>query len=207
MIEKLNRSLVAQTGNTAEPQPYEPYHASHLHREEQVREILFTGKGGNLDMLNTKCQGIPLVTSAIISSPQNPKPMLTILEEIIDESLRLQWKTLAVCEGVACLAEELYPGARQFVECAPSSWQNDLLEDLRKETKTDFELSGIPQGISISEKVDPQRRTKRPLLAIVGMAGRFPDAADHEKLWSLLEAGLDVHREVSNLENQALLGC
>lgn len=33
-------------------------------------------------------------------------------------------------------------------------------------------------------------------LAIVGMAGRFPDAASHEKLWELLEKGLDVHREV-----------
>jgi iron transport multicopper oxidase len=28
------------------------------------------------------------------------------------------------------------------------------------------------------------------------MAGRFPDAASHEKLWELLEKGLDVHREV-----------
>ncbi|KAG8525619.1 Type I Iterative PKS [Bacidia gigantensis] len=28
------------------------------------------------------------------------------------------------------------------------------------------------------------------------MAGRFPDAADHEKFWDLLEAGLDVHRRI-----------
>ncbi|KAL8723506.1 MAG: hypothetical protein Q9225_000239 [Loekoesia sp. 1 TL-2023] len=28
------------------------------------------------------------------------------------------------------------------------------------------------------------------------MAGRFPNAADHEKFWELLEAGLDVHRKV-----------
>ena len=33
-------------------------------------------------------------------------------------------------------------------------------------------------------------------IAIVGMSGRFPDAADHEKFWELLEKGLDVHREV-----------
>lgn len=33
-------------------------------------------------------------------------------------------------------------------------------------------------------------------LAIVGMAGRFPDAASHEKLWELLAKGLDVHRVV-----------
>lgn len=35
-------------------------------------------------------------------------------------------------------------------------------------------------------------------IAIVGMAGRFPDAADHDLLWKLLEKGLDVHREVND---------
>lgn len=39
----------------------------------------------------------------------------------------------------------------------------------------------------------------RPRLAIVGMAGRFPNAADHSKFWDLLESGLDVHRKVSFL--------
>ena len=38
---------------------------------------------------------------------------------------------------------------------------------------------------------------KNSKLAIVGMAGRFPGAADHEKFWGLLEQGLDVHRKVS----------
>ena len=33
-------------------------------------------------------------------------------------------------------------------------------------------------------------------IAIVGMAGRFPDAADHEQFWDLLEKGLDVHRTI-----------
>ncbi|OZJ01940.1 hypothetical protein BZG36_05397 [Bifiguratus adelaidae] len=33
-------------------------------------------------------------------------------------------------------------------------------------------------------------------IAIVGMAGRFPGAADHEAFWELLKKGLDVHREV-----------
>jgi acyl transferase domain-containing protein len=42
---------------------------------------------------------------------------------------------------------------------------------------------------------DDHRATGRAKLAIVGMAGRFPDAASHEKLWELLEKGLDVHRE------------
>jgi hypothetical protein len=38
-------------------------------------------------------------------------------------------------------------------------------------------------------------------IAIVGMAGRFPNAADHEAFWQLLEQGLDVHREVCVLSH------
>jgi hypothetical protein len=42
-------------------------------------------------------------------------------------------------------------------------------------------------------------------IAIVGMAGRFPNAADHEKFWKLLENGLDVHREVIYIANLTIL--
>jgi iterative type I PKS product template protein len=41
--------------------------------------------------------------------------------------------------------------------------------------------------------------TKRKIdsdIAIIGMAGRFPDAADHELFWQLLEQARDVHRPV-----------
>ncbi|QGA19295.1 hypothetical protein EYB26_006984 [Talaromyces marneffei] len=33
-------------------------------------------------------------------------------------------------------------------------------------------------------------------IAIVGMAGRFPNSADHEAYWDLLSQGLDVHRVI-----------
>ena len=32
--------------------------------------------------------------------------------------------------------------------------------------------------------------------ALTRLAGRFPDAADHEAFWTLLEKGLDLHREI-----------
>ena len=33
-------------------------------------------------------------------------------------------------------------------------------------------------------------------IAVVGMAGRFPEAADPDRLWELLQAGRDVHRTI-----------
>jgi hypothetical protein len=52
-----------------------------------------------------------------------------------------------------------------------------------------FAQNRIPKSVS-----GDLRNSK---IAIVGMAGRFPNAADHEAYWKLLEQGLDVHREVS----------
>lgn len=42
----------------------------------------------------------------------------------------------------------------------------------------------------------PQRQPAKPQIAVVGMAGRFPEAADQDRLWELLMAGRDVHRTV-----------
>ena len=41
-----------------------------------------------------------------------------------------------------------------------------------------------------------QKSRKESDIAIVGFAGRFPDAADHEAFWTLMEKGLDVHRPI-----------
>ena len=41
-----------------------------------------------------------------------------------------------------------------------------------------------------------QAPSNQPKIAICGLSGRFPDAADHETFWELLEKGLDLHREV-----------
>ena len=42
----------------------------------------------------------------------------------------------------------------------------------------------------------PPSRAVKPSIAVVGMAGRFPEAADADRLWELLQAGRDVHRTV-----------
>jgi len=74
---------------------------------------------------------------------------------------------------------------------------NSLATVLKAQTSLEIDLprslSAIPENPAPSNEINGTGRTK---LAIVGMSGRFPDAASHEKLWELLERGLDVHREV-----------
>ncbi|MCJ1378214.1 hypothetical protein MMC17_001311 [Xylographa soralifera] len=55
----------------------------------------------------------------------------------------------------------------------------------------------IFKDISPSEKISRNPKSSNSKIAIVGLAGRFPSAADPELLWELLQKGLDVHREVT----------
>lgn len=116
-----------------------------------------------------------------------------IINEILNKPVRLQ-DIVTVCVGQLTTSNI---NACQIVPCGFTRSQSVLVLYLRSQTNAEITLlevlwqkqSMLPDGIS--------RTSRKPKLAIVGMAGRFPNAADHEKFWELLEAGLDVHRKVS----------
>lgn len=87
--------------------------------------------------------------------------------------------------------------SKHLTASGPSQAANSLATVLKAQTSLEIDLprslSAIPENPAPSNEINGTGRTK---LAIVGMSGRFPDAASHEKLWELLERGLDVHREV-----------
>jgi hypothetical protein len=100
-------------------------------------------------------------------------------------------------------------------------WENVLDECVK--AVPEFEIRLIPMGSSfhsngmgsllrlqlprsIVQEIPPkgftdftgiQDLSNESKIAIVGMAGRFPNAASHEELWSLIEKGFDTHRTVS----------
>nr|AAR90248.1 polyketide synthase [Botrytis cinerea] len=80
----------------------------------------------------------------------------------------------------------------------PTSAAKVLAAVLESQTELDITLRSPQSGNqqAAKQKTSMEVSPGKCKLAIVGMAGRFPDAASHEKLWELLENGLDVHREV-----------
>lgn len=80
----------------------------------------------------------------------------------------------------------------------PTQNAGTLANLLKTKTSNNVILRNPPQisPQSIASTIGNHGSKGRCKLAIVGMAGRFPDAASHEKLWELLEKGLDVHRVV-----------
>ncbi|ORY65292.1 polyketide synthase [Pseudomassariella vexata] len=176
---------------------YGPYHAAHLHGTANIEEIL---------KLND-----PVVTAALADSKPrsgimscvtgksftetDTKSLLTaVVHEILNEPL-LFHKAL---NGSLTHARE-FKGSRVLViPYGPTQAASTLANLLKSQTKLEVVLRKPPQVLRESNvsSIGNHGSTGRCKLAIVGMAGRFPDSASHEKLWELLEKGIDAHRVV-----------
>ena len=122
------------------------------------------------------------------------KEILTaIVKDILNEPLRLN----VVLDGCVKTVISSKINKCEIISCGPSNAASTFVSTLKSATTAEvvFQKESINQPSALRLNQSP-RTSRKPKLAIVGMAGRFPDAADAEKFWELLNAGLDVHREV-----------
>ena len=122
-----------------------------------------------------------------------------MLAEIINDILNEPERLYQVLNGCSDFVNTSMATSCRLVTCGPPAAEIGLLNALQSDTKAEITLHEdvppIPSPLRLNQT---SRTSKKQKLAIVGMAGRFPNAADHEKFWDLLYAGLDVHREVSS---------
>ena len=74
----------------------------------------------------------------------------------------------------------------------PTSAAQSMISTLRTEAQVEIK---IDESFDVARTLNAS--SKKIPLAIVGMAGRFPEAVNHEALWKVLEQGLDCHKIVS----------
>lgn len=122
-----------------------------------------------------------------------------LLTMAINDILKQPLRIARVVDGCTSIVKGSRSSKCTLISFGPNSVENMITQSLSSETDVDEIMqedlgSKVPQSLNLFG--DAQRTSKKPKLAIVGMAGRFPNAADHEKFWDLLEAGLDVHRKV-----------
>lgn len=134
-------------------------------------------------------------TGIWFSNKMTTTELLTaIINDILNEPLRL-YEVLNGCSMAVTTSNT--PRCR-IIACGPTNAESIFATVLRSETKAEILLNQDESRTSSTLRLNQApRKSKKQKLAIVGLAGRFPDAADHEKFWDLLHAGLDVHREVS----------
>lgn len=170
-----------------------PYHAAHLHSDLDLEKVLGLK---NLLLSRTLVSSRPkfpilsCTTGEWYIEQDCYSLLLAVLNEILTEPLQFQ-KILQGC----VLKSHGYRGAKcEVIPFGPTHSATSLVNMLNAQTNLEVILRRVPSRRATSKPTN--NSSTRGKLAIVGMAGRFPDAASHEKLWELLEQGLDVHREV-----------
>ena len=186
---------------------YGPYHAPHLHRGIDIDQIVRSKDSKTADLFSAYSLDLPLMSTSsgacFDTNLDAPTLFTAVVRDILTETLGIRkivdGCTKLITEGQIeeccitsfgpCTAKSMFAKAMQ----SETGFRVTLHEDLA------MKLSEAPSAFG-----DAPRTSKKPKLAIVGMAGRFPNAADHEKFWDLLEAGLDVHKKVYHVDSQCM---
>lgn len=189
-------------GRSASIPVHGPYHAAHLHEDVDVKKILRLDDASVSDALfKTKPRSAVMscATGTWLSETTTEALFEAAVYEILNEPLLFN----RVLDGCLDLARDYTSGDCVVIPFGPTQNANTLANLLRSKTELKVTLRSSPDFASTASsisakppKIGNHGSSSRGKLAIVGMAGRFPDAASHEKLWELLAKGLDVHRVV-----------
>ncbi|KUI58481.1 Conidial yellow pigment biosynthesis polyketide synthase [Cytospora mali] len=195
-LEALSESLSFPGKPTTIP-VYGPYHAAHLHSSADVAKILRLDDEDVKDALHKTKPRSPIMscsTGTWITESETSALLQTVVHEILNDTLVFS----KVLDGCLESAKKFDSKSILVMPFGPTQNAGTLANLLKSNTSNDVILRTPPQisKESISCSIGNHGSSGKCRLAIVGMAGRFPDAASHEKLWELLERGLDVHRVV-----------
>ena len=145
---------------------------------------------------------LPLMSTSTGTCYEGGQDAPSIFAAVVNDILSRVSKVQDVVDGCINLVTTSSCNLCELISIGPNISENMFVKALN--TGTNVEVAchlKVPTLEGSSAMSEAPRTSRKPKLAIVGMAGRFPDAADHEKFWDLLEAGLDVHRRVCFLSN------
>ena len=167
---------------------YGPYHADHLFGEADLEKILAGPVGEGLKSHQPASFVHSAATGRAIVAENSYELAKTALSEMLQHSVR--WDLLL--EEVVSQMVSTQQASKLYA-FGVSSVANSLASALKAGGQSNSAVIDHTRWI---EDTTYAGRTQNDKIAIVGMAGRFPNAADHEALWDLLMKGLDVHRKI-----------
>jgi len=176
---------------------YGPYHASHLHSSADVDKILRLDDVDVTDALygtRPRSAVMSCTTGTWFRCSETKDLIRSVVHEILNETLMFN----KVLDGCLARARDTDAKTCLILPLGPTQNAATLANLLKAQTDLEVILRKPPavSPESIASSIGNHGSIGKCKLAIVGMAGRFPDAASAEKLWELLEKGLDVHRTV-----------
>ncbi|OQO12430.1 hypothetical protein B0A48_03072 [Cryoendolithus antarcticus] len=168
---------------------YAPYHAAHLYGQVDMDKIL-------AGMTETLAGRRPV---AILHSSNTGKPIvaentLELTTIALNEMLQypVRWDHLLEETVSQMTANTRIPA--QIFAIGVSNVANSLVSALKAGGQNNVTVTDYTVWTEV--EASTRGRTQNDKIAIVGLAGRYPNAASTEALWDLLMKGLDVHRRI-----------
>ncbi|KIW13453.1 hypothetical protein PV08_08641 [Exophiala spinifera] len=175
-----------RTHKNASVSIFAPYHASHLHSQSDLEKILRPQTKaifGNTTVRYPVCSS---VTGKPVEAQNGYELLKNALKEIVIEPLKWD-KVLKYCVSGK-------PSEAKVFAVGPTNLASSVVSAL-KATTPKVTLEDQSHWSTVAP-AGTQHSKREADIAIVGYSGRFPDAADNELFWQLMEKGLDVHRPV-----------
>ena len=168
-----------------------PYHADHLYSERSLHQILQSFH----EVLGSYTPRVPLFSSfsgKLITASDTFRLVEVALEEILRRPLH--WNH--VIEGACSEMEAVGVSECTIFPVGSTDSARSLIASLKRR-KSDY-VASLDDSFWTSTQTkassQPSGKFTDSKIAIVGMAGRFPNAANQELFWELLEKGTDTHK-------------
>ncbi|KAK4104197.1 ketoacyl-synt-domain-containing protein [Parathielavia hyrcaniae] len=174
-----------------------PYHAPHIHSGINLEKMLGLGDKEVEDALYKTRPRSPVMscgTGEWFSATDTKSLFTSVASALLNETLMFH----KVLDGCLERSHQFSNKKCLILPLGPTQNAATLQNLLKAKAELDLVLRMPPPIAPENAKphVGNSGSGGKCKLAIVGMAGRFPDAESHQKLWELLEKGLDVHRVV-----------
>ncbi|KAJ9620672.1 hypothetical protein H2204_012227 [Knufia peltigerae] len=172
---------------------YTPYHAPHLYSEEDIKRILNfpDTDDSKYDHTPWETTKLPLV-SPVTGKYYQANSTRHLLQLVMHDVLKAPIEWSNVTAGCADHVAALQHGEWVVRAYGPTLAAGSLVATLTKGAQVNAILDGASAAKGASYCGVP---TNEPI-AIVGMAGRFPEAASHDELWNVLEKGMDCAKVI-----------
>ncbi|KAK5628580.1 hypothetical protein RRF57_004295 [Xylaria bambusicola] len=176
---------------------YGPYHAPHLHGAVDIDQLLHLNDE-RISSVLAGSQPLSGVMSCVTGRNFPETDTKSLLKAVVHEILNEPLYFHRALNGSINEARHFTGSRILVIPCGPTQAASTLANHLRSETKLEVVLRTPPQVSreSSATHIGNHGSSGKCKLAIVGMAGRFPDSESVQALWDLLEKGIDAHRVI-----------
>ncbi|KAI0201400.1 polyketide synthase for naphthopyrone YWA1 [Astrocystis sublimbata] len=171
---------------------FAPYHEPHLYSGADIDEILesLSEAAGNTALK------LP-VLSSVTGQPIEATTFAAVLKIALEEFLRQPLNLDRIVQSVGALCKE--STCNDWVVSLVGTTSRILASTLAEidSISVDIEhITSAPNAGAPRSQISSSGRPEQSGIAIIGYSGRFPEAANPEGLWKILQEGRDVHREI-----------